>query len=174
MNEENEKIVAVYEDARSESNLAVWAIHLQIQRLRSEKNEIEGFVLQPVVDFHFLVTALTRLRKMADLVLKHSDISEAIKQFDNALPDLRKIRNVLEHIDKYRLGEGRNKKVSINGLRTIMLGPDKIQWLDYEIKIEQAAKVSDLLFQSIKDNAPKAYIQKVNEIKRLAEEEKRT
>ena len=50
-------------------------------------NEIPGFVLQKIVDFHFLITTLTRLRKMADLVAKFSNISEAIKKFDETLPD---------------------------------------------------------------------------------------
>lgn len=167
MDEEKEKIVSVYEDARSESNVAVWAIHLQVQRLLSEKREIEDFVFQPVVDFHFLVTALNRLRKMAGLVSKYANISKAIKQFDEALPDLIKIRNVLEHLDEYRLGEGRNKKVKVSALRTIVLGNDKIEWLDYEIEVDQAIRASVLLFQAIKDNAPEAYVEKVNEAKSL-------
>jgi len=174
MDAESEKIVAVYEDARSEANIAVWAIQLQINRLWSKDNEIPGFALQPVVDFHFLVTALTRLRKMADLVSKHSNISEAIKKFDETLPDLKKIRNVLEHIDEYRLGKGRNKDVSVNALRTMSLAPNRIEWLDYEIKTDEAIKVSDILFQAIKTNAPEAYTAKVNEVKRLAENVKRT
>ncbi len=174
MDAEGEKIVAVYEDARSEANVAVWAIQLQINRLRSKDNEIPGFALQSVVDFHFLVTALTRLRKMANLVSKYSNISEAIKEFDETLPDLKKIRNVLEHIDEYRLGEGRNKDVSVNALRTMSLDLDRIQWLDYEIKTDEALKVSDILFQAIKTNAPEAYTAKVNEVKQLAEKANRT
>jgi len=174
MDAESEKIVTVYEDARSEANIAVWAIQLQINRLRSEDNEIPGFVLQPVVDFHFLVTALTRLRKMADLVSKFSNISEAIKKFDETLPDLKNIRNVLEHIDEYRLGKGRNKNVSANALRTILLDPDRIQWLDYEIKTNEALEVSDFLFQAIKANAPEAYLAKVNEVKQFDKETRRT
>jgi hypothetical protein len=138
MDEEKEKIVAVYEDARSEANIAVWAIKLQLQRLNSKENEIPDFVLQPIVDFHFLVTALTRLRKMAELVSKYSDISEGIKKFDEALPDLKNIRNVLEHLDEYRMGKGRNKSVSVNGLRTIMVDPNRIHWLDYEINGNEA------------------------------------
>jgi len=169
MDAEREKIVAVYEDARSEANIAVWAIQLQIQRLRSTQDEISGFALQPVVDFHFLVTALTRLRKMADLVSKFSNISEAIKQFDKTLPDLKKIRNVMEHLDDYRLGEGRNKKVRINALRTIALDTKRIQWLDYEIKTDEALQISDFLFQAIKDNAPEAYTEKVKEVKQLVD-----
>ena len=111
MNDDDERTVAVYEDARILANMAVWAVQLQINRLRSEKNEIPEFVMQHVVDFHFLVTALTRLRKAAELVAAFSDISREIKQFDDALPDLPKIRNVQEHIDEYRLGKGYNKKI---------------------------------------------------------------
>jgi len=111
---------------------------------------------------------------MADLVSKFSNISEAIKKFDETLPDLKDIRNVLEHIDEYRLGKGRNKNVSANALRTILLGPDRIQWLDYEIKTNEAIEVSDFLFQAIKANAPEAYLAKVKEVKQFEKETRRT
>jgi len=142
--------------------------------LNSKENEIPDFVLQPVVDFHFLVTALTRLKKMAELVSKYSNISEGIKKFDEALPDLKNIRNVLEHLDEYRMGKGRNKSVSVNGLRTIMLDPNRIQWLDYEINGNEVLEVSGLLFEEIKNNPPAAYIEKVNEVNQLEKENNRT
>lgn len=174
MDAESERIVAVYEDARSEANTAVWAIQLQINRLRSKDNGIPDFVLQPVVDFHFLVTALTRLRKMADLVSKFSNLAEAIKKFDETLPDLTYIRNILEHIDEYRLGKGRNINVDASALRTLSLDPDRIQWLGYEIKTNEALEVSDFLFEAIQANAPEAYLAKVKEVNQFEKETRRT
>lgn len=38
-------------------------------------------------------------------------MKEAIRAFDAAIPDLRKMRNVLLPIDDYSLGDGRNKTV---------------------------------------------------------------
>ena len=161
MNDDDERTVAVYEDARILANMAVWAVQLQINRLRSEKNEMPEFVMQPVVDFHFLVTALTRLRKAAELVAAFSDISREIKQFDDALPDLPKIRNVQEHIDEYRLGKGYNKKINANELLTIVLDHDRLAWLGYELRVDDALRVSDCLFQAIKSNPPAAYLAKI-------------
>jgi hypothetical protein len=161
MNDDDDRTVAVYEDARILANIAVWAVQLQINRLRSEKNEIPEFVMQSVVDFHFLVTALTRLGKAAELVAAFSNISREIKQFDDSLPDLSKIRNVQEHIDEYRLGEGHNKQINANELLTIVLDHDRLAWLGYEIRVDVALRVCDCLFQAIRSNPPAAYLAKI-------------
>ena len=158
---DNERIVATYEDARSLANIAVWSVELQIHRLKAEETEIPDFVMQPVVDFHFLVIALTRLRKAAELAAKTTDISAALKEFDETLPDLKKIRNVLEHIDEYRLGEGRNKNVKANELQTVILNHDQIFWSGYEINPVKALQASDRLFNAIKNSPPDAYLEKV-------------
>ena len=161
MKVDDERIVAVYEDARVLANIAVWAVQLQIKRLRSEENEISEFVMQPVVDFHFLVTALTRLRKAAELVAEFSDIAREIKQFDDVLPDLSRIRNVQEHIEEYRLGKGHNKQVNANELLTIVFDHNRLVWLGYEIRVDDALQVSDCLFQAIRSNPPAAYLAKL-------------
>ena len=117
--------------------------------------------MQPVVDFHFLVTALTRLRKAAELVAKTTDISTYLKQFDETLPDLTNIRNVLEHIDEYRLGKGRNKNVRANELQTVYLDHDCIVWLGYKINPVEALQASNRLFNAIRNNPPNAYLEKL-------------
>jgi hypothetical protein len=64
--------------------------------------EDETFIFRRWVDFQFLVVSLRRLR-LAALLAERSEtngaaIESAINEFDEALPDLRKMRNVREHI----------------------------------------------------------------------------
>ncbi|GEM_PF-3206462 len=149
----NERELAVYEDARNMANIAIWGVELQIKRLFGE-NEIDEFVLQPVVDFHFLVTSLNRLRQAAGMVSKISDISSNINKFDLQIPDLRTIRNILEHIDEYRVGKGRNKTVPKDCFQTILFGKNSINWAGYEINTSEALKASQELFATIHKVSP--------------------
>jgi len=163
MTNNEEKVVAIYEDAKVLANIAAWSVELQVHRLRADRQEIPDFVMQPVVDFHLLVTVLTRLRKAAEMVAKISDISDVIRQFDDSLPDLKSIRNIQEHIDEYRLGNGRNKKVDPAALLTVVLDHDRLAWLDYELRVDDARRASASLFQAIVDNPPPAYVDKVKQ-----------
>ncbi|MEW8521640.1 MAG: hypothetical protein AB2552_01165 [Candidatus Thiodiazotropha endolucinida] len=146
----DEKELAIFEDAKNMANIAVWGVELQIKRLNSQKNEISEFVMQPVVDFHFLIVALTRLRQAASLVSKISDIKSAIATFDNAIPDLRTVRNILEHIDEYRIGKGNNKSVPKDSFQTIIFGKESIRWVNYEINLKSAMKASSDLYAVIR------------------------
>ena len=139
----------IYEDARNMANIAVWGVDLQIQRLRSGENQIKEFVMQPVVDFHFLVTSLNKLRQAAKLVSEIFDLSVKINQFDKKLPDLRTVRNILEHIDEYRVGKGKNKSVPASTFQTICFSNDCVRWVEYEINLKSAISASQELFASI-------------------------
>lgn len=155
-----DKVVAIYEDARILANIAAWSVELQVHRLRASREEIPGFAMQPAVDFHLLVTVLSRLRKAAKIVATVPKIADEIKQFDELLPDLRDMRNIQEHIDEYRLGNGYNKSVNTSALLTVILDHDRIAWLDYEINLENALRASANLFKSIAENPPQAYLEK--------------
>ena len=150
----HEKEQAILEDARTMANIAVWSVELQIQRITSQKLDIPDFVMQPIIDFHFLVTALSRLKNSAELASKVIDITDGIRQFDLSLPDLRKVRNVLEHIDEYREGKGRNKEVARNAILTINFEGQHIHWLGYKINIEEAMSASQLLYSAISEKSP--------------------
>jgi hypothetical protein len=154
----DEKQVSIYEDARNMANIATLGVELQTRRLRNSikqgKNEIEEFVMQPLIDFHFLVTALSRLRQTAVIVSEFCDLSSAIEAFDKNLPDLRTVRNILEHIDEYRLDKGRNKNVPKDSFQTFILDDDSIKWVNYEVNLAQAIKASGDLFMAIKSKSP--------------------
>jgi hypothetical protein len=147
----NEKQIAIYEDARNMANIAVWGVQLQISRLKKSENEIEEFVMQQVIDFHFLIIILSRLNLAAEMVSKIYDLKIAIKKFNESVPDLKAIRNVLEHIDEYRISQGRNKKVPICSFQTICFGNDGVQWAGFEIKFDEAMRASEELFSLIQN-----------------------
>jgi hypothetical protein len=67
-------------------------------------------------DSNFLIVALTRLRRAAQLAAGipqlQASLDGALVQFDKALPDLKKMRGVAEHIDDYALDQGRQKSVA--------------------------------------------------------------
>ena len=68
-----------------------------------------------MADFDFLIVALTRLQRAARLAAKipqlRVSIDAALAQFDRALPDLKKMRDVAEHFDDYALDQGRQKAI---------------------------------------------------------------
>jgi hypothetical protein len=126
---------ATYERARRLANLAIWSIQLQCRRLESSEPEDTSFVLRRWADFDFLIVALIRLRRAANLAAElqelQSSLRPAVERFDNALPRLKEIRDVAEHIDDYALEKGRNKSVVRKALEVSTLdaqGPT-LEWL---------------------------------------------
>jgi len=145
----NKEDLAIYEDARHWANLAMWSIDLQIKRLSTGKFEISEFVMQPIADFHFLLTALTRLRESALLVSQVSDLSAEIFEFDRNLPWLKRLRNVLEHITEYRVGDGRDKRVHKSSLQVFMSDSDHMEWLGERVEYDKCKLACSALFKAI-------------------------
>jgi len=105
---------ATYERARRLADVAIWSIELQCRRLEAVEPEDAEFVLRKWADFDLLIVALTRLRRATALAAKipqlRASLEKALEQFDKALPDLKKMRDVAEHVDDYgadRTAEGR-------------------------------------------------------------------
>src|SRR5215510_10846291 len=103
---------ATYERARRLANMSLWTIALQCRRLRSAEPEDSVFVLRRWADVDLLIVALTRLRRASELAQYvpeiKKQISQALKQFDSALPNLRKFRDVAEHINDYAMDHGKH------------------------------------------------------------------
>jgi len=146
---EKELRVTYWEEGKRLANFACWAIELQIKRLQQIEPEIPEFVMQPVADFHFLVTAIASLRKAADLACQASDITAQIEAFDDAVPDWRQIRNTLEHIDEYWQRKGRDKQLRPGDLATIKFGP-VIQWAGLRLDLKSTLAAANNLFVAIK------------------------
>ena len=152
-----EKEVSNYEDARHLANLGLWAVDLQIKRLKRQEPEDNEFVLRRVSDFHFLVVALIRVRRSAELVNSIVDLRSALERFDRDIPNLKKMRDILEHIDDYTKGRGRDTNVVVGGLFTYAFGDDVITWSEYRLNLDTAMKACETLFSEIKANPPASY-----------------
>ena len=105
--------LARLELATSLSREAYYAVALQCRRLQSEEPEDAYFLFRKWMDFQFLIVALWRLRTStliaAKFAISPNEIGNAIQKFDQTLPDLRKMRNVAEHIDDYAVESTRRK-----------------------------------------------------------------
>lgn len=153
----NSKPETTYERARRLANFSLWSIHIQCRRLRSSEPEDVTFAVRKWVDFHFLIVGLTRLRRVADLAARipaiRHQLSTALQEFDNALPQLRKLRNVAEHIDEYANDQGRDLSIDRRSLEVSSLSMDgaTLEWLGYKLNCDEALCVSKTLFTAIKE-----------------------
>ena len=148
---------ATYERARRLANVAMWAIEVQCRRLESVEPEDATFVLRRWTDFDFLIVALTRLRRAARLAARipqlQASLGAALAQFDRALPDLKKMRDVAEHIDDYALDQGRQRAVARHSLEVSTMeaeGPT-LHWLQARLNAREASEASRTLFAAVKD-----------------------
>jgi hypothetical protein len=96
----------------------MYTVALQVRRLGSEEPEDSTFVLRWWADLQFLIVALRRLRRAAELAAKTDDraapVRAAIAAFDAALPGLAIMRNVGEHVDDYALDSPRRRHKAID------------------------------------------------------------
>jgi hypothetical protein len=150
---------ATYERAKRLANMALWTIDLQRRRLNSKEPEDSEFIFRQWSDFHFLVVALTRLRRAAVLASKVTTINEqmrvALKTFDDALPNLKKMRDVAEHIDDYAVDSGKDKNISRKSLEVSSSdGSDVWEWLGFELNAGLALSASAALYGALKDCKP--------------------
>ncbi len=148
-------IEATYERARRLANQAMWTMSLQSRRLKTTEPEDEEFISRRWSDFHFLIVALTRLRRAATLATKvpgiTSNIKNALKEFDLKLPNLKTMRDVSEHIDDYAVDNGRNKDISRKCLEVLTYNTTTFEWLGFQLDTEDAIKASQKLFNAIRN-----------------------
>jgi len=145
----NDHDLAVLEDARMLAIRAACSIELQIQRLNREHLEIEDFVMQPLVDFHYLLIAISRLEKAAKLASHAIDMTAPLKQFKSQLPWLPKLRNAMEHIDDYQLGKGRDTSIRIGDLHVFVHSTNSMNWLGIEVEYKSIVRAASSLLESI-------------------------
>jgi hypothetical protein len=153
---------ASYERARRLANLAVFAIALQCRRLNKAEPVDETFVARKWYDFEFLLLALIRLRRIAQHVANLPELTPvlapALAEFDMALPGLRLMRNVAEHVDDYAFDKGHNPGVTKEMLEVSTLESDgpTLTWLGASLNATRALHAAEMLFQAIQ-NAGAAY-----------------
>jgi len=106
-----------YHDARQPTELqvleravrlvsnAVYAVELQLRRIRDVEPEDDEFLFRKWMDIQFLISALWRIRLAAMAAKKRIPndvlIATAIERFDLQLPYLKSMRDVGQHLDDY-------------------------------------------------------------------------
>lgn len=135
----------------------MWSVELQCRRLESVEPEDAMFALRRWTDFDFLIVALTRLRRAARLAATtpqlHASLGAALAQFDSALPDLKKMRDVAEHIDDYALDQGRQRAVARQSLEVSTMEDEglTLHWLQARLNAREASQASRTLFAAVKE-----------------------
>jgi hypothetical protein len=115
------------------------------------------FVFRKWADFDFLIVALTRLRRAAKLAASIPEIqpavSAALKEFDAALPHLKKLRNVAEHVDEHAVDHGRERSIKRQALEVSSLSMDgsTLEWLGHKLNSDDALKAGQKLFDAIRE-----------------------
>jgi hypothetical protein len=151
---------AILERAKSLGSEACYAIALQRRRLRSTEPEDAVFISRPWVDLQFMIVALRRLRRSALLAarvrLVAEDLQAAIKEFDQTLPSLAKIRNVGEHIDEYATDSQKRHHLDVSR-RQLQVGSWDGKFFSWIVglDIDTALKAAEKLFKAIKDGIAK-------------------
>ena len=145
----------ILERAKSFANEACFTVALQHRRLRTTEPEDTVFLFRWYADLQFLIVALRRIRRAAELATQVPGISpkliEALDEFDRCLPHLTKMRNVGEHIDDYLLGAGRSKEVARGALQVCEWNGTVFTWLGLTLDIDEALTAAGSLFSALAD-----------------------
>jgi len=150
---------AIVERALSLANEAMFTIELQHRRLRSDEPEDRVFFFRRGADFQFLIVALRRLRRAAELASKVDriapDVRIALAAFDLDLPMLLTMRNVGEHVDDYAMDAPRRKHKAITR-RHLQVGSwdgRTFSWLGMPLNTDTALETARRLMSAMRASA---------------------
>ena len=150
---------ALVERMRSESTTWINAAYMEHRRAKHPLVDPESAgdeAWRQEIDLHFLLVALTRLRRAVGLVTRVEELRERLVdhliQFDRNVPSLRTLRNVAEHFDDYTVGSGRVTQVKRHQLQAWSLVDDADRglvwrWLDHEFAIDLAIQAATQLYR---------------------------
>lgn len=138
-----------------------FGVTLAVGRLQSLSPGVRDGDGRALVDTTSLILALWRLRLVAEAEVRsgedHPDLQAGLKAFDDALPDLRKLRNVTLHFDNYVLeNDTRQNRVHPGGdligprdLWAITHTPDGVRWLGVSLDYARALTAARELYDAI-------------------------
>lgn len=144
---------AILERASSMANRALWTARLQRRRLSCTEPEDNEFLFRFWADLEFLILALWHIRLAALLARRVAGvrvtIQAAIEQFDTALPGLRTMRNVIEHLDEYGVDIGRQQDISRKQLQVGAWDGVAFRWLGIELNVDDAVAAGKALYLTV-------------------------
>ncbi|MDQ1087191.1 hypothetical protein [Siphonobacter sp. SORGH_AS_1065] len=154
MKQEQQSDASKLERALSLSNLAIFTIELQHRRLQTAEAEDEEFIFRWMSDLEFLIIALIRLQKAAFIAASvpsvKKKINRAIAEFNQSLPDLKKMRDVIAHIDDYALNkERRTHNVGRTELQVGQWNGSIYKWIGGELDVDKAVIEAIKLFKTV-------------------------
>jgi len=147
---------AILMRARRLCSEACFTVALQRRRLRSAEPEDNSFVFRWWADLQFLIVALRRLRRSAEIATRIPEFSVevkvAIEEFDKSLPGLTKMRNVGEHVDAYAVNDPKRRDVSVDSgqLQVGFFDGTVYTWLGQSLNIDNALQAAEKLCVRIK------------------------
>jgi len=149
----------IMERARSFANEAMFTVALQRRRIRSSEPEDDVFVMRWWADLQFFIVALRRLRRAAEFAGRVATVKDslavALQNFDHALPQLMRMRNVGEHIDDYAVDSPRrhHKDVNRQALQVGTWDGTTYRWLGECLNVDLAHDVAQALFAAVSSAA---------------------
>lgn len=152
--------VALVERMRTEATTWINAVHMQYRRAKLPvvDPEVDGNEpWQLEIDLHFLVVALTRLRRAVGVTAQVTELQyrllDYLAEFDGSVPSLMTLRNVAEHFDDYTTGRGRVEQIKRHQLQVWSLSEDASEglvwrWLGMEFSVDSAHRAATVLYRS--------------------------
>lgn len=134
----------------------LWTLDLQRRRIEGKEPEDGEFPTRPFVDVQFFVIELWRLRgavKTARVVQDlTTEIDKAIRKFDQAVPNLKKMRNTYAHADDYISDDPRKRDKTINAgeIRVGELSGPIYHWIGAELNLDEALRAAKELFATLR------------------------
>ncbi len=148
----------------TEATTWINAVHMQHRRLTTPFVDSEApgnEVYRQEIDLHFMLVALTRLRRAVGLTTRvgavQDDLLGQLVAFDERVPGLSALRNVAEHFDDYTTNRGRPRDIRRAQPQTWSLGeePDRgpvWRWLGMELAVD-GAHAATALYRSFEKAA---------------------
>lgn len=149
----------ILERCKRLANHAMWTVKLQWRRVRGKEPEDSEFVFRWWADLQFFILSLYRLRTAAKIALNVSDkeissrIATAIKEFDRQVPELKKLRDIGEHIDSYAIDSPKRQRKDIDRKQLEVGSWDGAvyKWLGTSLNVDDAKNAAVSLFMTLLD-----------------------
>lgn len=148
------------------ANIEMKTVALQLRRIRGKEPEDHDFIFRRWADLQFFIISLYRLRTTATVGYNVSNtkirysIIGAVKEFDRAVPELKKLRNIGEHQNEYAVDSPKRKVKTVDRkqLEVGSWNDTEYNWLGVTLNIDEAYNAAGKLFtslQRVRNSMPK-------------------